>query len=360
MPKPFQLTIPEPCHENWDKMSPAAQGRFCGSCQKQVVDFTSMSDRELVQFFKKPSTGSVCGRFMNEQLERDLVVPGQRIPWINYFFQIAWPAFFISKVSAQRTQGKPMMRPVADTSKVRVVPDNRILGMVLPSSIRPVCKDPEPVIKGDTIMTTAIMIRGRIVNEKGEPVPYASVQDRFNNRLLVADTAGRFTLSTDSREMQHELLVSAAGYEKTKIMVNPEKYRRDELFIQLAGLPPLQEVVLTSAAGIRKGYVVGVTRNKKREAQAPVIPAARTIHVYPNPVQAGQSLTISFEKMEEGYYAVQFVSLAGQTVKQEEIWIDAEARLMNLRVPPVAAGGYILYLVNKKTGQQSSATLILE
>ncbi len=360
MPKHFQLTIPEPCHENWEKMSPAAQGRFCGSCQKQVVDFTTMNDRELLQFFKKPSRGQVCGRFMNEQLERDLVLPKRRIPWIRYFFQIAWPAFFVSKVNGQRTQGKPIARPLTDTSKVQVVPDNRMPGMVLHSSIRPVCKDPEPVIMGDTIMTTVVTVRGRIVNEKGEAVPYASVQNNFNSRLLVADTAGRFTLVTDGREMQLELLVSAAGYEIIKMMVNPEKFRRDELFIQLAGKPPLQEVVLTSAAGIRKGYVVGVTRNNKREAQAPVIPAAHAIHVYPNPVQTGQSLTISFEKMEEGYYAVQFVSLSGQTVKQEEIWIDAEARLMNLRVPPVAAGAYLLYLVNKKTGQQSSATLLLQ
>ncbi|MBI5372113.1 MAG: carboxypeptidase regulatory-like domain-containing protein [Sphingobacteriales bacterium] len=360
MGKPFQLTIPEPCHENWDKMSPAAQGRFCGSCQQQVVDFTTMSDRELLQFFKKPSTGSVCGRFMNDQLERDLLPPRRRIPWINYFFQIVWPAFLVSKVNGQRTQGKLMARPPADTSKVRIVPDNRMLGMVLPASIRPVCKDPEPVIKGDTIMTTTVTISGRIVNEKGEPVSYASVRDNFNSRWLVADTAGRFTLVTGSRGMQLELLVSAAGYEITKMMLNPEKYRRDELVIQLASKPPLQEVELTAAVGIRKGYVVGVTRNKKSEERAPVIPAAHAIHVYPNPVQTGQSLTISFEKMEEGYYAVQFKSLSGQTIKQEEIWIDAEARLMNLRVPAVAAGTYILYLVSKKTGQQSSATLILQ
>ena len=62
MSKPFQLTIPKPCHEDWNKMQPEEKGKFCGSCQKQVVDFSNMNDRQVAEFFKKPSDGSVCGR----------------------------------------------------------------------------------------------------------------------------------------------------------------------------------------------------------------------------------------------------------------------------------------------------------
>jgi hypothetical protein len=51
MPKYLHLDIPEPCHEDWHKMSPEAQGRYCGSCQKTVTDFTSMSDTQLVALF---------------------------------------------------------------------------------------------------------------------------------------------------------------------------------------------------------------------------------------------------------------------------------------------------------------------
>ena len=32
--------IPEPCHENWNKMTPQEQGRHCAVCSKVVVDFT--------------------------------------------------------------------------------------------------------------------------------------------------------------------------------------------------------------------------------------------------------------------------------------------------------------------------------
>jgi hypothetical protein len=61
------------------------------------MDFSGMSDAQLVAFFKKPSTGSVCGRFVNDQLERDIAIPRKRIPWLKYFFQIALPAFLVSQ-----------------------------------------------------------------------------------------------------------------------------------------------------------------------------------------------------------------------------------------------------------------------
>ena len=53
MSKKIQLTIDEPCHENWDGMTPVEKGKFCGACQKQVVDFSNMSDRQVAEFFKK-------------------------------------------------------------------------------------------------------------------------------------------------------------------------------------------------------------------------------------------------------------------------------------------------------------------
>ena len=42
MERNFKITIPQPCHENWDQMTPKDNGRFCLSCSKTVVDFTSM------------------------------------------------------------------------------------------------------------------------------------------------------------------------------------------------------------------------------------------------------------------------------------------------------------------------------
>jgi len=64
-----QYSIAEPCHENWDAMTPTGQGRFCTSCVKAVVDFTSMTDRQVIQFMSV-TTESVCGRMSSYQLNR--------------------------------------------------------------------------------------------------------------------------------------------------------------------------------------------------------------------------------------------------------------------------------------------------
>lgn len=36
------LHIPTPCHENWDAMTPAGNGRHCASCDHQVIDVASL------------------------------------------------------------------------------------------------------------------------------------------------------------------------------------------------------------------------------------------------------------------------------------------------------------------------------
>jgi len=118
MAKKLQLQVPTPCHENWENMTATEKGRFCASCQKQVIDFSNKSDREVAMFFKKPSTGSVCGRFMEDQLNRDIEIPKKRIPWVKYFFQFLIPAFFISYRAA--AQGKvKVVSNVTTESKVR-------------------------------------------------------------------------------------------------------------------------------------------------------------------------------------------------------------------------------------------------
>jgi hypothetical protein len=64
----MNITINEPCHENWDAMTPNQQGAFCKSCQKNVVDFSKKTIAEIKDFFGKPQEGRVCGRFEETQL----------------------------------------------------------------------------------------------------------------------------------------------------------------------------------------------------------------------------------------------------------------------------------------------------
>lgn len=73
----MKVTIPKPCHEDWSKMTPEAQGRFCSSCAKTVVDFTKMNKEEIKTYFVNKSEERTCGRFLNTQLDekKSKVIP---------------------------------------------------------------------------------------------------------------------------------------------------------------------------------------------------------------------------------------------------------------------------------------------
>ncbi len=103
----FILNIPEPCHERWDEMTPEAKGRFCGSCQKIVVDFTGMSDEQVKNYLLDQKNKNTCGRFYATQIGRPLenksiqidLVWYQRLPYARQVFY-AFAVFFVLGVSS--------------------------------------------------------------------------------------------------------------------------------------------------------------------------------------------------------------------------------------------------------------------
>ena len=69
MKNQFSLNIKTPCSEKFDQFPPTPQGGFCGSCEKEVIDFTKMNAQEIVLYFKHKKTQNTCGRFNSDQLK---------------------------------------------------------------------------------------------------------------------------------------------------------------------------------------------------------------------------------------------------------------------------------------------------
>jgi len=74
-----KITIPKPCHEDWNKMTPDETGRFCNSCSKSVVDFTEMLPDEIQNYFILNQGKNTCGRFKKSQLDEIIIQIPSRV-----------------------------------------------------------------------------------------------------------------------------------------------------------------------------------------------------------------------------------------------------------------------------------------
>src|SRR6478752_2299174 len=162
MKKSIQIQIPEPCHENWDKMNASAQGRFCNACSKVVVDFSMMSDKEILNYISKASS-SICGRVNNDQLNRPIQVPKERRHIsFKYFWSLLVSSFLIG--SKANAQGKVRVDTITNINPQLVSDTVIIVGGM------------QSVSEEDDFFSSHKLIRGQVTDEAGNVIPFASVK----------------------------------------------------------------------------------------------------------------------------------------------------------------------------------------
>ncbi len=116
----YFVRIPEPCHEDWNKMTVDEKGRFCNVCSKSVVDFTGKTDNEIHSILIKKSKEKVCGRFNKNQVERPIDLQGvslnSNIGFRKLFMAAAFLVFgtflFSCKDDTGQMMGEPAMNEI--------------------------------------------------------------------------------------------------------------------------------------------------------------------------------------------------------------------------------------------------------
>ncbi len=163
MPKPIQISIPKPCHENWESMTPTEKGRFCAACQKNVHDFTKSSDREIASVLKNQK--NACGRFRIDQLDRDLIIPKEK----NKFWVAASSAVvaFIGLGTNEATAQDAVRTEQHQTDKA--------------------------TIEKDTVSVQGKLISG-VVSDIVGPLPSASVLNRRTQQYVMTDIDGKYSI----------------------------------------------------------------------------------------------------------------------------------------------------------------------
>lgn len=164
-PSSIIISVPTPCHESWDAMTPTDKGRFCQNCQKTVTDFSNMSDQQIISYLKNRQ-GEICGRFHSEQLSRELAIPANKRK--NALAPIA-------AMVAALTMSIPSVMAKSKPEKIQLTPDR--------ADITPLHRDTLLPIKGIVVDSASkSALPGVIIILKGQEV-YA-----------LTDSTGKFEL----------------------------------------------------------------------------------------------------------------------------------------------------------------------
>jgi hypothetical protein len=258
-----------------------------------------MNDSQIALYFKKQSPGSVCGRFYEDQLNRDIEIPRKRIPWVKYFFQFALPAFLVSMKATAQGKVKLTKREVITMQEV-----------VLPPAVLPQVNSIAQMLNGK--------ISGPVVTVNPQAPDLASCV-KPTPQLLNTETMNSF-----------QMLTGVVGGVSVKMPAKKETQRK-----QLAKpIPSLTKKLMDTAFKFFK--------------------------IFPNPVSSGASLHIEWKEMEEGYYLLELLDLSGKKINTQETWIDSEARVLNIEIPSVAAGNYLLRVSNKQSGKNFTEKVVIQ
>jgi hypothetical protein len=210
--------------------------------------------------------------------------------------------------------------------------------------------------------SSLIYIKGIVVDQDNNPVPFASVLIKGTTIGVMADSLGIFTI--DKVHLQKEIIleVSSVGYELKEKLIGDEGLTND-LRIQLSRRVTEDVVLVSSYATYKMGGVTGAVSIVTSSKQY-VLPEEKSflpmIKVYPNPVASGTSLNIGCQKLTEGYYCLQLSAQSGQQVLNKQTWIDGGVQVLNIDIPNVAAGVYFLKFTNKETNKRFTQKIIVE
>jgi hypothetical protein len=335
--KSLKLQIPEPCHENWNNMTPEEHGRFCMSCSKTVIDFTAMTDRQVLEYFKN-YTGSTCGRFSNDQLDRTIAEQQQQRSWWKYALNILVPAMLVSAKGAAQGSVK-VVKP--ETVCAPQVKKTMTLGFVA-RTVDSKKSDP--------------LISGTVKDENGAPVQGANIRVLGAAWATVSGPAGEFTLRNLS-QVPVTIEVSCIGYITRLVEVNSWNEPRNPIILKqsITGRVKLAgEVIVIVEEPVKQT----VFHNFKRFVADSL--GMRSFKVYPNPARAGAPLSANI-LLGKGSYIIQIADMSGKMMQEDIVQVEPGQMNIVLNLQRnLLPGHYAMAILNNKRKKIGTQQLIVQ
>jgi len=231
MKRTITLSINTPCSEKLGSFASTDNGAFCDHCQKEVVDMTKMSDRELLKFLQS-RTASSCVRLRKDQLRSyDLTATTATSSRRYIGFLRAMAASALLLFMSRQVSGQ-----VKSTDKTEMVETS---------------KGQEG--KGLQDKSTLMTVTGKVVDETGAPMPGINIILENASVGTITNEDGMFTFPQQLKVGQ-TLLFSFVGY-VTKTFTVKEGTDPVEVALKMDEFDVLGELT------VDQPYTIEVKRN---------------------------------------------------------------------------------------------------
>lgn len=218
-----EVTIAEPCLQNWDEMDKGEGFNFCKACSKNVIDFSGYTNAEIISVLAGASS-SVCGRLSQAQLNQLnhhlSVVPTTNRNWMKYLGVLAiGMSIFVMDVRAENLKA-----PIEITNSInnrtddtKTLAPKKIYGYVIGADNKPAAGIRLAIVNTEFFALTDKNGRYEI-----------TLDDKFDvskNKLVVESLQYHAILTLDfSKVKQNNLkLQKAESMIMGKIMIAPKK-----------------------------------------------------------------------------------------------------------------------------------------
>lgn len=214
----YKLTIEKPCHKgDWNLMTNSDKGKYCSICTKNVYDFATWTDEEIINFLNT-SDESICAKLNYSQLNR-IVSLNQKSSIKHWHKIVASLLVFISSSNVYATK-----KNIELTNQYQSQNKSK--------------EEIEKTLKHNTFPTDSIKnkISGIVIEEDSiKPIKNITIEIKGTQIKTKTDSLGHFSFIIPENYANNEItlmLIAEYGFEgKTEKTVSKNELPLTNLII---------------------------------------------------------------------------------------------------------------------------------